>query len=107
LKHRCEGGYLSLPELDIGFSLPHGSVFLFDGQGLMHGVTPIRLGSDGYRYTLVYYTYDQIWKCLAPNEEMLHARKLQTERENSVVGRRYSEKFAKRYGLTEGDTDGR
>ena len=46
-----EGGYLSVPEYGVGFKLPNNSIFLFDGQSILHGVTPIKYAShDSYRF---------------------------------------------------------
>lgn len=81
-KAGVEGGYLSLPEYGVGFELKHNSLFMFDGQSILHGVTPIRYTSPkGYRYSIVYYSLKQIWKCLEINEELARIRTRKTERE--------------------------
>lgn len=83
-KHDVEGGYLSLPELGLGFKLPNNSLFLFDGQGMLHGVTPIkRLTPQAYRYSIVYYTLKRMWQCLEINEEIARIRNQKTVRERT------------------------
>lgn len=81
-KHNTGGGYLSLPEYNVGFSLPDKSVLIFDGQKLMHGVTPIiKNSADSHRYSIVYYSLQQMWKCLTIDEELARIRKVKTARE--------------------------
>jgi len=81
-KRDIQGGYLSVPELDIGFQLKDNSLFMFDGQGILHGVTPItKTSRRAYRYSVVYYSLQQIWKCLPITDEMIRIRKVKTERE--------------------------
>lgn len=81
-KKEVDGGYLSLPEYNLGFKLPNNSVFFFDGQNTLHGVTPIKyLGTDSYRYSIVYYSLKQIWKCLEVDDELARIRSRKTKRE--------------------------
>lgn len=82
LKRSSGGGYLSFPELGVGFEIADKSLTIFDGQSLLHGVTPIRkLAEDAHRFTVVYYTLHQMWKCEELNEEIARIRKVKTERE--------------------------
>lgn len=77
-----EGGVLSLPEYSLGLELPDLSLLLFDGQGLLHGVTPItKTRPDGHRFSVVYYSMQGMWSCLTPAEEVKRIQKLRTERE--------------------------
>lgn len=77
-----EGGYLSVPEYGVGFKLPNNSIFLFDGQGIAHGVTPIRFASDkSYRFSIVYYSLKRMWQCLEIDEELARVKKRKTDRE--------------------------
>lgn len=79
-----EGGHLSLPEYNIGFKLRHNSVFMFDGQSILHGVTPIkRLSTKAARYSIVYYSLQQMWNCLPLTEELARIRNLKTQRERN------------------------
>lgn len=81
-KKDIEGGFLSVPELDVGFQLKNNSLFMFDGQGILHGVTPIRKRSrQAYRYSIVYYSLQQMWNCLPITDELIRIRKKKTERE--------------------------
>lgn len=83
------GGELILPEYDIGLYLDDGDVLFFDGQGILHGVTPIELPTpESYRTSLVYYTLDQMWKCLTGDEEIERIKREKTERERAIVGKR-------------------
>ena len=55
---------------------------MFDGQGIMHGVTPITYESPlSYRYSIVYYSLKQMWKCLTIDEELVRIRNKKTQRE--------------------------
>ena len=87
------GGYLAVPQLDMAFALPDHSLFMFDGQGLVHGVTPVlrvprhRLGlAATYRYSVVYYSLRQMWACKTIREEADNARRIRTEREDRRAG---------------------
>ncbi|MDX2140295.1 MAG: hypothetical protein SF123_19570 [Chloroflexota bacterium] len=81
-KQDVEGGYLSVPEYGLGFELKHNSLLMFDGQQLLHGVTPIkRLNPRAWRYSIVYYSMRQMWNCLPIDDELLRIRKVRTERE--------------------------
>jgi hypothetical protein len=81
-KEGIQGGYLSLPEFRIGIGLRDKSILYFDGQGIMHGVTPIkRLHSNAKRYSIVYYSLQGMWNCLPINDEVLRIKRLRSERE--------------------------
>lgn len=81
------GGLLAIPEFDVAFALPHNSLIMFDGQKLMHGVTPIVLHSeDAYRFSVVFYSLKQLWNCLPINDEIIRAQERRTEREFRRAG---------------------
>lgn len=81
-KRDVRGGHLALPEYGIGVALPHNSVFMFDGQSVLHGVTPItKLNDQAVRYSIVYYSLQQIWNCLPLTDEIARIRNLKTKRE--------------------------
>lgn len=87
LKRSCGGGFLSLPELGLGLEIADRSLTIFDGQALLHGVTPIKkLADNSERYTIVYYTLHQMWKCETVTEELARIRKLKMERERKRAG---------------------
>lgn len=76
------GGHLAMPEYGIGLEICDRSVSLFDGQDILHGVTPIeRLRPDATRFTVVYYSLKGLWKCEPLSLELARIRKLKTERE--------------------------
>ena len=85
-KEDVQGGYLSVPEYDIGFELVNNSVLMFDGQSILHGVTPIYFkNANAHRFSMVYYSLKQMWKCLEVDEEIAWARQAKTNRERSRV----------------------
>jgi hypothetical protein len=82
LRRDTEGGMLSLPEFDLRLDLQDSTYLIFDGQSILHGVTPInKLNKNSYRYTLVYYALQQMCRCLAPEEELKRIRSLKKQRE--------------------------
>lgn len=86
-KKDIQGGGLSVPEYDLHFTLADHSVLMFDGQGLLHGVTPFtQQRPGGYRYSIVYYSLRQMWNCLPPGNELDRIRKLKTRRELKRAG---------------------
>lgn len=81
-KHDVRGGHLSVPEFGLGFELKNNSCFMFDGQGLLHGVTPIRkLSEQAVRFSVVFYSLRQMWNCDPLDEELARVRQVKTERE--------------------------
>lgn len=82
LKKDCAGGHLTLPEYDIGLKIANNSVTFFDGQKILHGVTPFNITStEGYRFTLVYYSLKRMWACLEPTEEIERIKQVKSDRE--------------------------
>jgi hypothetical protein len=82
LRNGITGGYLACPEIDTLIKNTNGSLLLFDGQSLLHGVTPIGYSTtSAYRYTIVYYSLAKMWQCLAPLEELKRANKVRAGRE--------------------------
>jgi hypothetical protein len=73
---------LALPEYDLAVAVKHKSLFFFDGQGILHGVTPMRLlRPQAKRYSLVYYSMRGMWKCEPLGAELARIRRKRTERE--------------------------
>jgi len=55
-KKDVAGGYLACPEYHMGFEIADKSLLIFDGQSILHGVTPIIPTHDGgYRNSLIFY----------------------------------------------------
>ena len=78
-KSNVSGGHLSIPEYDVGLEISTNSVLLFDGQKILHGVTPIKLfNKNSYRFTVVYYTLKAMWNCEPLSKEILRYRKERT-----------------------------
>src|SRR5262245_26745744 len=78
----CDGGLLVLPEYRLAFRFGECSFITFDGQVLLHGVTPlVKRSALAYRYSVVYYSLAGMRFCLTPEEELARIRKLKTERE--------------------------
>lgn len=87
LKRSCGGGFLSLPELGVGLEIADKSLTIFDGQSILHGVTPIKkLADNTERYTVVYYTLHQMWKCETITEELARIRRVKMDRERKRAG---------------------
>jgi hypothetical protein len=76
-----EGGNLAVPAYDLALEVADGSLTLFDGQGLLHGVTPfVKTSPHAYRFTVVYYSLEQMWKCLPPEEEAARIQRIRRGR---------------------------
>jgi len=74
------GGYLALPEYNCAFEIEDNSLFIFDGQNILHGVTPFeKLTEKSYRYTIVYYSLKRMWQCLPINDEVVRIRNKRLE----------------------------
>ena len=81
-RYKCVGGHLAIPEYNIGLEIADNSVLFFDGQKIMHGVTPIKyLSPKAYRYSLVFYTLKQMWKCQPFNKEFARIKQVKSDRE--------------------------
>lgn len=96
-KAGISGGRLVCPEFDIILDCADHSVVLFDGQKILHGVTPITHEQPGaYRYSVVYYTLRQMWNCQPVSEEIARIRKVHTLRErnrkNITIGQMQADK---------------
>lgn len=81
-KKGVEGGRLVCPEYDIKFEISDNTLLIFDGQSILHGVTPIKkTNPKGYRYTVVYYSLQQLWKCEPLKDEVKRIRAVKKQRE--------------------------
>lgn len=83
-RRQVEGAYLHLADYDTYFTVPHGSILIFDGQSITHGVTPMRMLSPaGFRYSIVTYAKVGMKKCCAdPKGEAHRAAVEATEAED-------------------------
>lgn len=86
-KSGVSGGHLVLPEYGLKVACADTSVFLFDGQSELHGVTPIIKTRDGgYRYSVVFYALEALCKCGTPPEELRRAQIQRTKVEMKRAG---------------------
>lgn len=58
-RKQSKGGFLHLPEYDAIIKNPHGSLLIFDGGRIIHGVTPFDT-KEGKRITIVFYALEGI-----------------------------------------------
>lgn len=83
-KSGCAGGDLTCPEIGLGFRLRDHSLLMFDGQRILHGVTPFRITRrDGYRFSVVFYSLAQMWRCETKDDTARIAARRRTQRERA------------------------
>lgn len=71
MKSGVDGGRLVIPKYGLSLGISDGSMTFFDGQNALHGVTPImKTKTGGHRYTVVWYSIQQMWKCLTTEDEL-------------------------------------
>lgn len=88
LRRGVTGGLLHLAEYDAYLTIPDRSITLFDGQGVLHAVTPFRQEHTGaYRYTAVVYAKNAMKKCLAGDAEVTRAQRLRSDAEEREAAR--------------------
>ena len=86
-KRDVSGGFLVLPEFDCALEVANNSLTIFDGQSILHGVSPIKEESPfHYRYSAVYYSLRQMWNCKPLSEELARIRDVKTSRERKRTG---------------------
>lgn len=94
LKKDVDGGFLVIPELDIALECPDGSLVIFNGQRILHGVSPIENKYDtSYRYSVVYYSLEQMWKCETMDEEIARVRSVKMKRANNRIDEEHIERL--------------
>ena len=85
-KRGVRGGYLSCPEYNLSLEIANGSLTLFDGQAILHGVTPIKkVAPKAKRYTIVFYSLRGMWSCEEPFDELNRMRKARMKMEQNKV----------------------
>lgn len=90
LKRGVQGGRLACPEFDLKFECDDNHVVIFDGAQILHGVTPIikpERDENCYRYSVVYYSLEQMWNCEDVNEEVQRIRTVKKQREFKRIER--------------------
>jgi hypothetical protein len=92
-KHNIEGGHLVLPEYGVKLMIQDRSISMFDGQEVLHGVTPIiKKSNDALRFTIVFYSLTGMWSCLPLDEEIANARMARWESELKKYDRKFAAK---------------
>lgn len=82
VRHGMKGGELAVPELGVVLPCADGTAVFFDGQSLVHGVTPLRrTRRGGHRFSVVFYATQALWQCLPPAAEVGRMQASRTERE--------------------------
>lgn len=83
-RHHVTGGYLHLVDYDTYLNIGHGSISIFDGQSVVHGVTPFEAtGLNPMRVTVVTYSKLECSKCHPdPSQEAKRAQMVVTEAED-------------------------
>lgn len=81
LSDAVPGGLTVMPEYGIAFRYDGAQVITFNGSKHLHGVTPPRASSRGYRYSTVWYALAGLCLCGTPAEELDRVRKAKTESE--------------------------
>lgn len=95
-KDGIDGGYLSVPDVGLGFACKDHSLTIFDGQALLHGVTPIRkLKPEATRFTVVFYSLKQLWNCETNVDEISKLRARRAEYEFRKAGMQPKEEHKK------------
>ena len=85
-KKGTSGGHLVIPSLDLALEVSDNSLTIFNGQDILHGVSPIEYDTEtGYRYSVVYYSLEQMWKCEPLGQEIDRIRNVKTVRERNRI----------------------
>lgn len=71
IKDGVKGGYLACPEIGLTFAQEDGFMVFFDGQSILHGVTPCTfMNKDSYRCSIVLYTLENLRLCYPYEQEL-------------------------------------
>jgi hypothetical protein len=87
-KKNVVGGRLVIPSYNIKLEISDSSLCIFDGQSILHGVSPFyssKPEQDHYRYTIVYYSLEQMWKCEPFGSEIKRIRKRKKDQEHKRI----------------------
>lgn len=84
LRRGMRGGRLHIPEYGVTLPCRDGWVVYFNGNKLVHGVTPMKpTDPDGYRYSVVHYALRGMKDCHSAALEQVEAARRRTEREQN------------------------
>lgn len=81
LRSGANGGRLVLPEYNVKFACSDASLIIFDGQAILHGVTPLKVSPLGYRISIVWYSMMGMRKCQCRDKELAKIRAKRKRRE--------------------------
>lgn len=83
---QVSGGALAIPALGARLAIEDETYVLFDGQALLHGVTPIeRTGKFGRRFSIVYYAQKAMAQCGTYAEEVEKMRQVDRRKHKKAV----------------------
>lgn len=100
------GGRLVLPAYNIKLEIADNTLTVFDGQSILHGVTSFeKEASNGYRYTIVYFSLEQMWKCETVTNELIQTRARKKQRELNRINPEHIAKLQKRLGKFQEEVD--
>jgi len=86
-KH-VDGGLLHLVDYDVYLPIANGSITIFDGHSITHGVTPLNvLHPKGYRFTAVTYAKQMMSHCCADPAGEAHRAALRATQANDQRGK--------------------
>lgn len=79
VKEGVDGGYLACPELGYTLAQQDGFMVFFDGQSILHGVTPCSFkNKDSYRCSIVFYTLENLRLCYPYEDELKRVQYVKT-----------------------------
>ncbi len=94
LKKGVKGGHLVIPEYDVILECADNTLVVFNGQNLVHGVSSIEHEDENaYRYTIVYYSLEQMWQCNTIGEEIKRIKVRKTEKEKNRINPEHIKKL--------------
>lgn len=71
VKDGVTGGHLACPELGLTFAQDDGYMIFFEGNKVLHGVTPCTFESEkSFRCSIVFYTLDKVRHCYPYQDEI-------------------------------------
>lgn len=82
LRRKVDGGHLHFPEYDLTVGCRDAWSVYFCGYRWVHGVTPMEVSDDGYRYSVVYYALRGMKDCFTYAVETATAQAKRTETES-------------------------
>lgn len=93
-RRNMDGGLLHLADYNAWFTIAHGSIIIFDGQSVVHGVSPMHpVGANPWRYTAVVYAKSAMKVCCGdPKDEAQRAARAATDAETRRIGNRVTGK---------------